>query len=291
MALIRAAWPQPRLRQSCPRPSARWSNPWDSTIAEWDSSVEGPRIDYTLYPDICGHGLGTAGPRADGGSWPAPRRSARHDTNPDKVRCVLCGVLVSSADRLLLPQNMEMEMSKEVNQRTRRDSICVLCKEEIPKQKSLFVTYEGHPAFEQDCPLCGWFIIQAPAVKIMDVAVKDAAHRREDIVEHFRKVIELEVGGEPVFITIDDAQDYCYGMFRKNWKYFEKHRRKLAKDHHGKYVILFNENVYAIEDSEWSAYQRAIDDDLKKGRFYIRRCIYKQEEVPAIIRRARVNAL
>lgn len=184
-----------------------------------------------------------------------------------------------------------MEMSKEVDQSTRRDSICVLCKEKISKQKSLFVAHDGHPAFEQDCPLCGWFTIQAPAVKIMDVAVKDGTHRRKDVVGYFRKMIERDSGGEPAFITIDDVQDYCYGMFRKNWKYFEKHRRKLARDHHGKYVIVFNENVYAIEDSEWSAYQRAIDDDLKNGRFYIRRCIHKQEETPAIVRRARVNAL
>ena len=182
-------------------------------------------------------------------------------------------------------------MSREVNQKPRGNSICVLCKKEIPKQKSLFVAYEGHPAFEQDCPFCGWYIIQAPAVKIMDVAVQDGTHRREDIVDYFRKVIERDSGGEPVFITIDDVQDYCYGMFRKNWKYFEKHRGKLAADHHGKYVILFNENVYAIEDTEWSAYQRAINDELESGRFYIRRCIHKQEETPAIVRRARVNAL
>ena len=168
-------------------------------------------------------------------------------------------------------------------------STCVLCKEEIPRTDSLFIKYEGYPAFEQRCPLCGWFIAEPPAITVMDGAVVDRIHTREDIVEHFRKVIEL--GTEPVLITTDAAQDYCHGMLRRHWRFFEKHRKRLAEDHHGKYVLLFNERIYAIEDSEWAAYQRAIDDDLKKGEFYIRRCIYKHEEVPVIVRRARVNAL
>ena len=90
-------------------------------------------------------------------------------------------------------------------------STCVLCKEEIPRTDSLFIDYEGHPAFEQRCSLCGWFMAEPPAITIMDGAVADGIHTREDIVAHFRKVIDL--GTEPV-LTTDAAQDYCHGAFK-----------------------------------------------------------------------------
>lgn len=79
-------------------------------------------------------------------------------------------------------------------------------------------------------------------------------------------------------------------QLRKHWKVFEKNRESLAQRHHGKYVIIYNEGIYGIEDSEIAAYKRALNDGLKRGDFYLRRCIFKHEEVPAIVR-ARVNAL
>ena len=77
---------------------------------------------------------------------------------------------------------------------------------------------------------------------------------------------------------------------RKHWRFFEKHREELAHDHHGKFVLIYNEGIHAIADSEMAAYKRAIGDGLQRGEFYIRRCVYKREETPAIVR-ARVNAL
>ena len=78
---------------------------------------------------------------------------------------------------------------------------------------------------------------------------------------------------------------------RKNWKFFETQRDRLARRHHGKFVVIYNEHIHAFEDTEFRAYHRAIDDGLPHGSFYIRHCVHKHEETPIRIRGARVNTL
>ena len=38
---------------------------------------------------------------------------------------------------------------------------------------------------------------------------------------------------------------------RKQWKYFERQRNSLAEKHHGKFVIICNEQIHAFEDVGW----------------------------------------
>ena len=82
------------------------------------------------------------------------------------------------------------------------------------------------------------------------------------------------------------------GSLRRQWEFFESKRNRLAQRYHGKFVIIFNEKIHAVEDSEIAAHKRARNDGLmgQGGRLYIRRCIFKNEEVPAVVRTP-VNAL
>ena len=76
------------------------------------------------------------------------------------------------------------------------------------------------------------------------------------------------------------------GRFRRQWEFFESKRSRLARRYHGKFVIIFNEKIHAVEDSEIAAHKRARNDGLmgQGGRLYIRRCIFKNEEVPTVVR-------
>ena len=103
----------------------------------------------------------------------------------------------------------------------------------------------------------------------------------------------LEVSGAATIRLKGASKMTEYNRLRKQWKYFERRRNSLAEKHHGKFVIIFNEKIHAFEDSEIAAHRRAKKDGLtsrSQGQLYIRRCIYKDEEVPAVVR-TRVHAL
>ena len=87
----------------------------------------------------------------------------------------------------------------------------MLCKQEIDRLDAARTDNNGHPAYKQRCPSCGWFIMEAPAATILKVAVDDGARTRKNIVDHFRDFIRREgAADEPAIITTDDAQAYCY---------------------------------------------------------------------------------
>lgn len=92
-------------------------------------------------------------------------------------------------------------------------AVCVLCKRDIDRFLAGRTTSRGHPAYQQQCPSCGWFVAEVLAISILDGAVKDEVRTREDIVRHFIQLISSENdAGRPGLITIDDAQAYCYGL-------------------------------------------------------------------------------
>ena len=94
-----------------------------------------------------------------------------------------------------------------------RRTVCVLCKRDIDVRDAGRTEVNGGPAYRQLCTSCGWFVIEAPAVTVLDSAVKDRVRTREDILEHFCEIIGLEnADSNPAIITTDAAQAYCYGQ-------------------------------------------------------------------------------
>ena len=94
-----------------------------------------------------------------------------------------------------------------------RRTVCVLCKRDIDVRDAGRTEINGGPAYRQLCTSCGWFAIEAPAVTVLDSAVKDGVRTREDILEHFCEIIGLEnADSNPAIITVDAAQAYCYGQ-------------------------------------------------------------------------------
>ncbi len=87
---------------------------------------------------------------------------------------------------------------------------CVLCETEIDGSDAGRTDNNGHPAYEQRCPSCGWFVMEAPASTILKVAEADGARTRKNIVDHFREIIRK--ADKPAIITHDDAQAYCYPL-------------------------------------------------------------------------------
>ncbi len=94
---------------------------------------------------------------------------------------------------------------------SKRRSVCVLCKQDIDGSDSGLTEVNGGPAYKQLCRSCGWFVAEAPAITILDGAVKDEVRTREDILEHFRRRIAVDnKDSNAAIITTDDAQAYCY---------------------------------------------------------------------------------
>ena len=92
-----------------------------------------------------------------------------------------------------------------------RCKCCVLCKRELsPDDPS---GTESVTAYVQRCPSCGYFVAEAPAVRILDGAVKEGIRTREEIVGHFSRFISSEksAGRSRARITDAAAQSYCYG--------------------------------------------------------------------------------
>ena len=59
--------------------------------------------------------------------------------------------------------------------------------------------------------------------------------------------------------------------------YFRKHQEKLARNHHGKYVLIHGEEVDGVFDSELEAYFTA-KKKYTAGTFLIRKCLKPKEE-------------
>ena len=59
--------------------------------------------------------------------------------------------------------------------------------------------------------------------------------------------------------------------------YFRNHQEELVRDHHGKYVLIHDEQVVGFIDSELQAYSEA-KKNYTPGSFLIRRCLKPEEE-------------
>ena len=59
--------------------------------------------------------------------------------------------------------------------------------------------------------------------------------------------------------------------------YFKKHQIELAKQHHGKFVLIHDESIVDFYQSELVAYTAA-KRDYDAGTFLIRQCLMPEEE-------------
>ncbi len=96
-----------------------------------------------------------------------------------------------------------------------RRARCVLCRKGLNPMYADRTDHGGHPAYDQHCPSCGGFVMEAPAIDILSGAVADGVRTRKCIVDHFGQLIAVENRNiNPAIITTDDAQAYCYGPSR-----------------------------------------------------------------------------
>lgn len=88
---------------------------------------------------------------------------------------------------------------------------CVICK------RSIHTANAGleDAKYMQRCPSCGNFKIDAPAVTILDAAVEQGRRTRQEVVDHFAKIIKAENQrlGRIAVVTDDDAQAFGFGNF------------------------------------------------------------------------------
>ena len=66
-------------------------------------------------------------------------------------------------------------------------------------------------------------------------------------------------------------------------RYFEENRGSYALSHHGKYVLIHEFKEVDFFDSAVLAYRHAKSLGLPSGKFLIRECVRKDEELPIII--------
>ena len=67
----------------------------------------------------------------------------------------------------------------------------------------------------------------------------------------------------------------------KNFDYFETVREKLAKKHHGKYVIISNAKIVSYHNT-FAEGARQAQKKFKPGFFIVAPCVYKHEEEIAV---------
>jgi len=67
----------------------------------------------------------------------------------------------------------------------------------------------------------------------------------------------------------------------KEYQFFEKNRKNLIKQYPDKFVIVKNQKIAGVYNTEESAYQHAIKSH-KLGTFLIQQCIKEKEEKIAV---------
>ena len=71
-----------------------------------------------------------------------------------------------------------------------------------------------------------------------------------------------------------ESLDECYN-------YFETIRDKLAKTHHGQYVIISGNKAVSFHPTFVEGARQA-QKEFKPGFFIVAPCVYKHEEIPAV---------
>lgn len=86
---------------------------------------------------------------------------------------------------------------------------CVICKRSIHAAKA---GREG-TKYKQWCPSCGDFKMDAPAVVILKAAIEQGRRTRQEVVDHFSRIIKAENqrSGRMAIVTDDDAQAFGFG--------------------------------------------------------------------------------
>lgn len=87
---------------------------------------------------------------------------------------------------------------------------CVICKQRIipPSDSKRGLT---GTTYVQWCPSCGNFEIADAAVCILDDAVGQKRRTRQEVVDHFSKIIKgANRSGKTALITDDDAQVFGF---------------------------------------------------------------------------------
>ena len=74
-------------------------------------------------------------------------------------------------------------------------------------------------------------------------------------------------------------------MLDKEWAYYLKNQEWLAKEHHGKEVVIVGESFWGYFDSIQEAYWAAVQE-LEEGTFLIQSCLPGKEAYTQIINRA-----
>lgn len=65
--------------------------------------------------------------------------------------------------------------------------------------------------------------------------------------------------------------------------YFKEHQEEFAKDHHGQFVVIYENSVEGFYDNEMEAYLAA-KAKFPPGSFLLRPCIRPEEETAAVFR-------
>ena len=65
-------------------------------------------------------------------------------------------------------------------------------------------------------------------------------------------------------------------------RFFRKKQDELARQYHGKSVLVHAEEIVGIFPSDEAAYHQATKAKYEPGTFLIRRCVRSDEEKPAV---------
>lgn len=65
-------------------------------------------------------------------------------------------------------------------------------------------------------------------------------------------------------------------MLEKEFEYFKKHQVELVKQYEGKFIVIKNEKVIGVYETEIEAYQKTQETE-ELGTFLIQRCIPGKE--------------
>ena len=72
-------------------------------------------------------------------------------------------------------------------------------------------------------------------------------------------------------------------MLEKSIAHFNENREQFVNDHHGEYVVIFDNAEQGFYTDKLEAYLDA-KSKFPRGSFLLRKCLRAEEEAPAIFR-------
>ncbi len=67
-------------------------------------------------------------------------------------------------------------------------------------------------------------------------------------------------------------------MLDKEYQYYLEQQEELLKQYSGKFLLIKDEKIVSVHDSEQEAYENAIKNNFELGTFLIQHCLPKGDQ-------------